>query len=207
MKTVERLLAFSLSQVDFRQTPTNSHQRNAAAVGKARRPSSTLTKRTKQMSEAPFSHEKPDLRLSANSGHRDSSAGIHRASKSWTDDDVRTWRLAPTPAFWRSPPVPELIVNGSKGEGFRTPAPYGTVVRLPGPAFESLPRRKPRGGWGWFGGPDLWRFWAGGRTARGTSGAGGGESSRREWRRRGFLRRILRAADAGAAVGEGLASV
>ena len=38
MKTVERLLAFSLSEVDLRQTPTNSHQRNATAVGKARRP-------------------------------------------------------------------------------------------------------------------------------------------------------------------------
>ncbi len=35
-----------------------------------------------------------------------------------------------------------------QGEGFRTPAPYRTVVRLLGPAFESLPRRKPRGGWG-----------------------------------------------------------
>jgi hypothetical protein len=32
--------------------------------------------------------------------------------------------------------------------GFRTPAPYEAVVRLLGPAFESLPRRKPRGGWG-----------------------------------------------------------
>ena len=31
------------------------------------------------------------------------------------------------------------------GEGFRTPAPCGTVVRVVGPAFESLPRRKPRG--------------------------------------------------------------
>jgi hypothetical protein len=37
MKTVERLLA-SLSEVDFRQTPTNSDRRKAAAVGKATRP-------------------------------------------------------------------------------------------------------------------------------------------------------------------------
>jgi hypothetical protein len=37
------------------------------------------------------------------------------------------------------------------GEEFRTPAPYETVVRLLGPAFESLPGRKPRGGWGLVG--------------------------------------------------------
>jgi hypothetical protein len=37
------------------------------------------------------------------------------------------------------------------GDGFRTPAPDETVVRVAGPAFESLPRRKPRGGWGWLG--------------------------------------------------------
>jgi hypothetical protein len=33
-----------------------------------------------------------------------------------------------------------------KGEGFRTPAPGRRGVRVAGPAFESLPRRKPRGG-------------------------------------------------------------
>src|SRR5271166_2340161 len=36
--------------------------------------------------------------------------------------------------------------------GFRTPAPWGTVVRVLGPAFESLPRRKPWGGRALFGG-------------------------------------------------------
>ncbi len=36
--------------------------------------------------------------------------------------------------------------------GFRTPAPCGMVVRGPGPAFESLPRRKARGGRGLCGG-------------------------------------------------------
>src|SRR5271166_2026918 len=45
------------------------------------------------------------------------------------------------------------------GEGFRTPAACGTVVRGPGPAFESLPRRKPRAGRGaCLVGRDLWRF-------------------------------------------------
>ena len=45
------------------------------------------------------------------------------------------------------------------GEGFRTPAPCGTVVRGPGPAFESPPRRKPRAGRGArLVGRDLWRF-------------------------------------------------
>ena len=34
------------------------------------------------------------------------------------------------------------------GEGFRTPTPCGTVVRVAGAAFESLPRRKPRVGRG-----------------------------------------------------------
>ncbi len=38
--------------------------------------------------------------------------------------------------------------NDCFGEGFRTPAPCGTVVRVVGPAFESLPRRKPRAGRG-----------------------------------------------------------
>jgi hypothetical protein len=36
--------------------------------------------------------------------------------------------------------------KGGFGEGFRTPAPCGTVVRAVGPAFESLSRRKPQGG-------------------------------------------------------------
>ena len=40
------------------------------------------------------------------------------------------------------------VVNFRFGEGFRTPAPYETVVQHLGPAFESLPRRKPRGGLG-----------------------------------------------------------
>src|SRR5271165_584412 len=35
--------------------------------------------------------------------------------------------------------------------GFRTPARYGPAVRGAGPAFESLPRRKPRGGSGQVG--------------------------------------------------------
>ena len=43
-------------------------------------------------------------------------------------------------------PFARPIFEGSSGEGFRMPAPSGTVVRDVGPAFESLPRRKPRVG-------------------------------------------------------------
>jgi hypothetical protein len=56
-------------------------------------------------------------------------------------------------------------LNGSKGEGFRTPAPSGTVVRDVGPAFGSLPRRKPRGGRALFDQGALWGFWARGLSA------------------------------------------
>ena len=38
----------------------------------------------------------------------------------------------------------EVPGNGGICKGFRTPAPLRTVVRAPGPASESLPRRKPR---------------------------------------------------------------
>src|SRR5271156_6455540 len=56
--------------------------------------------------------------------------------------------LQPRTALSRFPP---LIGPDSKdrfGAGFRTPAPCGTAVRVAGPAFESLPRRKPRVGRG-----------------------------------------------------------
>ncbi len=45
----------------------------------------------------------------------------------------------------------ELVTRIVHGEGFRMPAPWGTVVRVVGPAYESLPRMKPRGGWGLVG--------------------------------------------------------
>ena len=70
------------------------------------------------------------------------------------------------------------------GEGFRTPAPWGTVVRVLGPAFESLPRRKPRGGRALFGGRGLWRFVGRQQIARVAAQAGDGQSCRRERRRR-----------------------
>jgi hypothetical protein len=41
--------------------------------------------------------------------------------------------------------VPGPISNSRKGEGFRAPALCTTVERGAGPAFGSLPRRKPRG--------------------------------------------------------------
>src|SRR5271166_1064387 len=48
-----------------------------------------------------------------------------------------------TPAPWRT-----VVQGEGYGEGFRTPAPWRTVVRGLGPAFETLPRRKPRAGRG-----------------------------------------------------------
>jgi hypothetical protein len=57
-----------------------------------------------------------------------------------------------TDTFSRRPLSPasrsfiESMLKAHSGEGFRTPALCGTVVRVAGPAFESLPRRKPRGG-------------------------------------------------------------
>ena len=47
---------------------------------------------------------------------------------------------------WRLPPFVGANLKVCNGEGFRTPAP-NDGVRLLGPASESLPRRKPRGGW------------------------------------------------------------
>ena len=49
------------------------------------------------------------------------------------------------------PVIRFLATNSRFGEGFRTPARYGPAVRGAGPAFESLPRRKPRGGSGQVG--------------------------------------------------------
>ena len=77
-----------------------------------------------------------------------------------------------------------MVRNVAKGEGFRTPAPWGTVVRVLGPAFESLPRRKPRGGRALFGGRALWRFVGRQQIARVAAQAGDGQSCRRERRRR-----------------------
>ncbi len=55
-------------------------------------------------------------------------------------------RVSTTPrsGFGRS------VRDGRLGEGFRAPALLRTVLQAPGPALESLPRRKPRGGWGLF---------------------------------------------------------
>ena len=58
---------------------------------------------------------------------------------------ARLARLSP-PRLWASSSIRAAIpYSRAFGEGFRTPAPCGTVVRVVGPAFESLPRRKPRG--------------------------------------------------------------
>ena len=51
---------------------------------------------------------------------------------------------------WRFPTFHGANLKVGKGEGFRAPALLRTVLQAPGPALESLPRRKPRGGWGLF---------------------------------------------------------
>lgn len=66
MKTVERLLAFSISEADLGQTPTNSI---SAMPSRSQRQDDLvhLTKLTQRMSKASFSHKKPNLPLSARS--------------------------------------------------------------------------------------------------------------------------------------------
>jgi hypothetical protein len=96
--------------------------------------------------------------------------------------------------------------------GFRTPAPCRTVVRVLGPAFESLPRRKPRGGCGLVGRArpmgicqsrtkrswdfeGRWRglFWTGTKTTSVFEGEhAGGERGRGAWNRTGDLVRTPR---------------
>src|SRR6185437_9592320 len=86
------------------------------------------------------------------------------------------------------------------GEGFRSPAPCRRVMRALGPAFESLPRRKPRGGRALLG-RELWGFAGGGRLACDAAVASDGESWRRNRRRRRFSITELRGCVAFAVVG------
>ena len=77
----------------------------------------------------------------------------------------------------------------------------------PGPAFESLPRRKPRAGRGavlaW---RELWGFAGGGRLACDAAVAGGAQSWRRNRRRRTCSVARMRRPGAGAAVEGALAT-
>ena len=91
------------------------------------------------------------------------------------------------------------------GEGFLAPA-FATVGRAPGPAPESLPRRKARGGRGRFGGARLWGFEDRGRLASGAPAAGGARCFRRKRRRRTASMAAMRGSDALALVGRGLAT-
>ena len=81
-------------------------------------------------------------------------------------------------------------LNGGNGEGFRAPALLRTVAQAPGPALESLPRRKPRGGWGLFFERDYGDLriadgWRAGRRRPSMLGVfvGSGDGGRFRWRR------------------------
>jgi hypothetical protein len=91
------------------------------------------------------------------------------------------------------------------GAGFRAPA-FVTVGCAPGPAPESLPRRKARGGRGRFGGARLWGFEDRGRLASGAPAAGGARCFRWKRRRRTASMATMRGSDALALVGRGLAT-
>jgi hypothetical protein len=70
--------------------------------------------------------------------------------------------------------------------GFWTPALFGTWCEMRGPAFESLPRRKPRGARAVIR-RELWGFEGRGRSAGFGAGGEGGESRRYGRRRRACL--------------------
>src|SRR5271167_4039781 len=91
------------------------------------------------------------------------------------------------------------------GEGFRAPA-FATVGRAPGPALESLPRRKPRGGRGTVCRARLWGFEDRGRLTSEASAAGRAQSFQRKGRRRLFSMATMGGSEALASVVGGLAT-
>ena len=101
--------------------------------------------------------------------------------------------------------IQSVATNVRYGEGFRTPALCRTVVGVLGPAFESLPRRKPR-----VGRDAVWSGAAYGDfrigTARVCRGLVARKSWRRDRRRQACLVASMRGPGAGAAVGGGLAT-
>ena len=89
--------------------------------------------------------------------------------------------------------------------GFRAPA-FATVGRAPGPALESLPRRKPRGGWGRVWRARLWGFEDRGRLASEASAIGEARCFQRKRRWLGFMMATMRGSEALASVAGGLAT-
>ena len=77
--------------------------------------------------------DRPRTRRRRSAARRDRQLGAH------SRQSVRS-------RSFRKPDVRLKDAYGRLGEGFRTPALCRTVVGVLGPAFESLPRRKPRGG-------------------------------------------------------------
>ena len=90
-----------------------------------------------------------------------------------------------------------------KGFGRR---PIATVGLGPGPALESLPRRKPRGGRGTVWRARLWGFEDRGRLTSEASAAGRARSFQRKGRRRLFSMATMGGSEAFASVEGGLAT-
>ena len=91
----------------------------------------------------------------------------------------------------------------AKGFGRR---PFATVGLGPGPALDSLPRRKPRGGRGSVWRARLWGFEDRGRLASEALAAGGAWCLRRKRRRWPFSMATMRGSEALASVAGGLAT-
>src|ERR1700727_2503432 len=100
----------------------------------------------------------------------------------------------------RCPPGDLTMAALLKGFGCR---PFADARGRRGPAFESLVRRKPRGGRGAVGG-ELWGFEGRGRIAGAAVGAGGSHSYRWERRRRACSIASIRGPGVSPAPGEGL---
>ena len=90
-----------------------------------------------------------------------------------------------------------------KGFGRR---PFATVGLRPGPALESLPRRKPRGGWGTVWRARLWGFEDRGRLASEASAIGDARCFQRKRRWLGVSMATMRGSEALASVAGGLAT-
>src|SRR5271165_5833799 len=83
--------------------------------------------------------------------HRSADTGTSRVLPIIANRAIHTAFMPPRRSHMDS--VASLLpgwaaMDARSGEGFRTPAPWRTVVRGLGPAFESLPRRNPRAGRG-----------------------------------------------------------
>ena len=94
--------------------------------------------------------------------------------------------------------------DGRFGEGFRAPA-FATVGRASGPALESLPRGKPRGGSGTVWRARLWGFEDRGRLASEASAIGAARCFQRKRRWLGVSMATMRGSEALASVAGGLA--